>query len=114
MFKISVMYPHTPGGRFDFDYYCNVHMPLVKSRMGEHCCGYGVDKGLSGRAPDSTPTNVAVAHIYCETLDDFRNGFVPHAAEFRADAKNYTDITPTMQISELVALVPIVRRASKQ
>jgi uncharacterized protein (TIGR02118 family) len=111
MIKISVMYPHTPEGRFDLDYYCNVHMPLVKSRMGEYCLGYVVDKGLTGRAPDSAPTYVAVAHIYCESMDDFRKGFVPHGAEFRDDVKNYTDIVATMQISEVAALVPIVRRA---
>ena len=105
MIKISVMYPHTPGGRFDIDYYCKVHMPLVKSRMGDYCRGYEVDTGLSGRAPDSTPTYVAVAHIYCDSMDDFRKGFGPHTAEFKDDLKNYTDIVATMQISELTASV---------
>jgi len=105
MIKISVMYPHTPGGRFDLDYYCKVHMPLVKSRMGEYCLGYEVHKGLRGRTPDSAPTYVAVAHIFCESIDDFHKGFSPHAAEFRDDIKNYTDIVGTLQISELAASV---------
>lgn len=105
MIKISVMYPHTLGARFDIDYYCNVHMPLVKSRMGEYCRGYEVDAGVSGRTPDSAPTYVAVAHIYCDSMDDFRKGFGPHAAEFKEDLKNYTDIVATMQISDLAALV---------
>ena len=32
MIKVSVMYPNTPGGRFDHDYYRDKHMPLVKER----------------------------------------------------------------------------------
>ena len=53
MFKISVMYPNTPGARFDHAYYRDKHMPLVKARMGEHCLSYTVDKGLAGGAPGS-------------------------------------------------------------
>lgn len=32
--KVSVMYPNTPGARFDHEYYRDKHMPLVKTRMG--------------------------------------------------------------------------------
>ena len=110
MIKISVMYPFAPGARFDFDYYCNVHMPMVHARMGEHCLGYSVDKGLSGRTPDSSPTYVAVAHIYCESLEDFQKGFLAHAAEFREDIRNYTDIAGALQISEVAKQVPVVPR----
>ncbi|WP_423459441.1 EthD family reductase [Ottowia sp. VDI28] len=105
MIKISVMYPYSPEGRFDMDYYCKVHMPLVKTRMGEYCRGYEVDLGLSGGAPDSAPVYVAVAHIYCESMDDFRKGFGPHAGEFKEDQKNYTNIASVMQVSELAASV---------
>ena len=34
MIKVSVMYPNTPGARFDHDYYRDRHLPLIKSRMG--------------------------------------------------------------------------------
>src|SRR3984893_13995385 len=38
MIKVSVMYPNTPGARFDHGYYRDKHMPLVKARMdGCHC-----------------------------------------------------------------------------
>ena len=52
MIKVSVMYPNTPGARFDHAYYRDKHMPLLKARMGEHCKSYTVDKGLAeiGRA----------------------------------------------------------------
>ena len=50
MIKVSVMYPNTPGGRFDHDYYRDKHMPLVKARMGDACKSYTVDKGMAGGA----------------------------------------------------------------
>src|SRR3984893_12406945 len=48
MIKVSVMYPNTPGARFDHAYYRDKHMPLVKKRMGDSCKSYTVDKGLAG------------------------------------------------------------------
>ena len=46
--KVSVMYPNTPGARFNHEYYRDKHMPLVKARMGDACKSYTVDKGLAG------------------------------------------------------------------
>ena len=48
--KVSVMYPNTPGARFNHEYYRDKHMPLVKARMGDACKSYTVDKGLAGGA----------------------------------------------------------------
>src|SRR6185369_11003445 len=44
MIKVSVMYPNTPGARFDHAYYRDKHMPLVKARMGDSCLYYTIDK----------------------------------------------------------------------
>jgi len=102
MIKVSVMYPNTPGSRFDHDYYRDRHMPLVKARMGDACLYYTVDKGLSGGAPGAPPTYVAMCHIFSESLDAFQAAFGPHASEIQGDIANYTDLTPVMQISEVV------------
>ena len=56
MIKVSVMYPNTPGARFDHEYYRDKHMPLVKARMGDACKSYTVDKGLAGGAPGAPAT----------------------------------------------------------
>ena len=45
MIKVSVMYPNTPGARFDHEYYRDKHMPLVKARLGDTCKYYTVEKG---------------------------------------------------------------------
>lgn len=102
MIKFSVMYPHAPGARFDHDYYREKHMPLIKARMGDACLSYTIDKGLTGGAPDSTPTYVAMCHVFAESVEAFQNAFGPHAKEIRGDVKNYTDTAPVIQISEVV------------
>lgn len=102
MIKVSVMYPNTPGARFDHDYYRNVHMPLVKARMGDACQSYTVDRGLAGDGAGTPPTYVAMCHLFCNSVADFEAGFGPHADEILADIANYTDLTPVLQISEVV------------
>ncbi len=102
MIKVSVMYPNTPGARFDHTYYRDKHMPLVKSRMGDHCQYYTVDKGLAGGAPGTAATYVAMCHIFCESVDAFQAGFGPHTQEILGDIPNYTDLAPVIQISEVV------------
>ena len=102
MIKVSVMYPYAPGARFDHDYYRDTHMPLLKARMGEYCRYYTIDRGLADGAPGSTPAFVAMCHVYCDSVESFQAGFGPHAAEIMADVLNYTDLQPTLQISEVV------------
>jgi uncharacterized protein (TIGR02118 family) len=102
MIKVSVMYPNKPDARFDHTYYRDKHMPLVKSRMGEACKFYTVDRGLGGGVPDQPATYMAMCHIYCESVEAFQAGFGPHAKEIMADIPKYTDLTPVIQISEVV------------
>ena len=40
MIKVSVMFPNTPGARFNHEYYRDKHMPLLQSRMGDRCKYY--------------------------------------------------------------------------
>ena len=102
MTNVTVMYANVPGARFDHEYYLNTHMPLTKERMGDHCKYYAVEKGLMGGEPGAPPPYVAQCHIFCESVEAFLAGFMPNMAELVADIPNYTDIPPTIQISEVV------------
>jgi uncharacterized protein (TIGR02118 family) len=102
MIKVSVMYPNTPGARFDHAYYRDKHMPLVKARMGDACKSYTVDKGVAGGAPGAPATYVGMCHIFCDSIEAFQAGFGPHANEIMGDIPNYTDQSPVIQISEVV------------
>lgn len=102
MIKVSVMYPNDPKARFDHEYYRDKHMPMVKRKMGDSCKSYTIDKGLGGGLPGTPATYVGMCHIFCNSVDAFQAGFGPHAEEIMADIKNYTDLTPVIQISEVV------------
>ncbi|HEY0685086.1 MAG TPA: EthD family reductase [Steroidobacter sp.] len=106
MIKVSVMYPHQSNARFDHAYYRDKHMPLVQERLGSACRFYTVDKGLVGGSPGEAPTYVAMCHIYCDSVDAFNKAFAPHANEILGDIPNYTDLTPVLQISEVVVGQP--------
>src|SRR6516225_5421606 len=80
----------------------NKHMPLVKARMGASCRFYTVDKGLAGGDSGEPPTYIGMCHIYCDSVESFQVSFGPHAEEIMADIPNYTDLTPILQISEVV------------
>lgn len=102
MIKLSVMYPYSEDARFDHAYYRDVHMPLLKERMGQHCKYYTIDKGLSGGMPGTPPAYIAMCHVYCESVEALMAGAGPHADELAADIANFTNVVPVQQISDVV------------
>jgi uncharacterized protein (TIGR02118 family) len=103
MIRVSVLYTNREGARFDHGYYRDKHIPLVAARLGAALKSYSIDKGLAGDRPGSSAPYVAMAHLICESIEAFQASFATHAAEFMADVPNYTNLVPTMQISEVVA-----------
>ena len=101
MIKVSVFYPTQDGSKFDMDYYCKSHIPMVQQKLGAACKGVAVEHGLSGATPGSRPAFVAMGHLYFDTAEAFQAAFGPHAKEIMADIPNYTDIQPTIQVSEV-------------
>jgi uncharacterized protein (TIGR02118 family) len=101
MIKVSVFYRTQDGSKFNMDYYCRSHIPMVQQKLGAACKGVAVEHGLSAAAPGSRPAFVAMGHLYFDTAEAFQAAFGPHAQEIMADIPNYTDIQPTIQISEV-------------
>jgi len=101
MIKVSVFYPNNNGTKFNMDYYCKSHIPMVQQKLGVACKGVAVEHGLSGATPGSRPAFVAMGHLYFDTAEAFETAFGPHAQEIMADIPNYTDIQPTIKISEV-------------
>jgi uncharacterized protein (TIGR02118 family) len=102
MIKVTVLYPHTEGAKFDHAYYRDKHMPMVKDTVGAACLSYTVAKGLAGGAPGAPPPYVAYCELFFESVPAFQAAFGPNAKAIMADIPNYTDIVPSMQISEVV------------
>jgi uncharacterized protein (TIGR02118 family) len=99
--KVSVLYPSGEGAKFDMDYYCKRHMPMVQETLGAACKSMAVEQGLAGGAPGAPPAYVAMGHLYFDSLAEFQAAFAPHAATFMADVPNYTNVQPVIQISEV-------------
>lgn len=99
MIRVSVMYPKQDGGEFNYDYYLQTHMPLVKERLGDALKKMEVYKGLSG-AGDTPETYVTVANLYLNSVEEFGAAFGPHAEEIMGDIVNFTNIEPTIQIED--------------
>jgi uncharacterized protein (TIGR02118 family) len=102
MIKVSVLYPNNESSKFDMTYYCKSHIPMVQQKLGKSCKGVTVEQGISGAAPGSPPAFVAMGHLYFVSIAAFQTAFGPHATEIMADIPNYTNIEPTIQISEVV------------
>ena len=103
MVRVSVLYPNEPGKRFDHAYYASEHLPMVMERLkGFGMLRYEVDKGLAGGGPGAPAPFVAACHLYFNDVADFQKGMAAHSAEILADIPNYTDISPQIQISEIV------------
>ena len=104
MIRVTVSYPNEQGKKFDWDYFTNTHLPLAH----EHLDPLGlvkleVDKGISGPDPSAPPSFTAVVHMIFNTVDEVHEAFKAAGRPVMGDAPNYTDIQPTIQISESVA-----------
>jgi uncharacterized protein (TIGR02118 family) len=102
MIKVSVMYPGGKDARFDHDYYRTKHLPLIKSRMGAGLKYYTIDKGLSSGTGEAPPAYVAMCHLLCDSLEAYHASYDPHAPEIGGDIRNFTEVRPIVQISEVV------------
>jgi uncharacterized protein (TIGR02118 family) len=101
MIKVSVFYPNEQGKKFDMEYYCNNHIPMVLGKLGDACKGGAVEQGLGGGQPGSPPIYIAMGHLFFDSIEDFQNAFGPHTKEIMGDIPNYTDVQPLIQVSEV-------------
>lgn len=101
MIKVSILYPNSEGSRFDIDYYCNRHIPMVREKLGVACKGVAVEQGLGGEEPGAPAPFSAMGHLLFDSIENFQAAFGPHAAAFMGDIPNYTDIQPVVQISSV-------------
>ncbi len=104
MVRISILYPNTKGSRFDIAYYTKKHMPRSIELLSAHpgFRGVSVEKGVSGPEPNSAPAYSAMCHFLFESAEAFMAAFLPHAPELQGDIPNYTDVSPLIQINEVL------------
>ena len=102
MIKVSVLYPNGDGKKFDMDYYCNKHVPMVGGLLGDSVKAATVEKGLGGGAPGSPAAYAAMGNLYFASMNSFQNSFGPNAEKIMGDLPNFTNIEPVVQVSEVM------------
>ncbi|MCX6952629.1 MAG: EthD family reductase [Verrucomicrobia bacterium] len=101
MIRVSVLYPHQEGARFDWSYYLSTHMPMVSRKFGTAAKTTSVEQGIGGAAPGAPAPYVAIASFVFDSVPAFQAAFDPHAQEIMTDIRKYTSIEPVVQISEI-------------
>ena len=100
MVLISVMYP--AGATFDQDYYLKTHIPLVKERWTSQ----GLEKIQVVRAaatPDGSPPSFSImALLSFSSAADFQTAAATHGTEIFADIPKFTNVSPIVQINDVV------------
>jgi uncharacterized protein (TIGR02118 family) len=95
MMKVSVVYPAGDGNTFDMEYYKTTHMDIVRKSMP----GVGkieIDQGMDG-------PYMAGCHLYFDSMETLQQAMgSPTAADAQADVPNFTNTTPSMQVSQVV------------
>jgi uncharacterized protein (TIGR02118 family) len=103
MVRLSVMYPATPGSRFNWDYYLGPHLELSRKLLTPRgLVRTEIDRGIGGLPPGAPAPYHAVGHLFFRTLPDLQSALAATAADFIADERNYTDVPSVVQISEVV------------
>ena len=99
---LSVVYPFSPGARFDIDYYRDIHLPMVRRSLSD--AGLLEASAVIGVAAlDGAPAPyAAISRLRFSDVEQIKAGLAgPAGAALIGDVANFTDITPTIQISAL-------------
>jgi len=105
LFKVAVLYPNGEGKTFDMAYYENKHMPMVAAFLGTNLQFYEIDKGIAGRTPNDKVPYLAVGYFYVKDMAAYNNVIGQHREAIISDFKNYTNIQPVIQVSEVRQVV---------
>lgn len=95
MIRMSVFYPSGEGSTFDLDYYRSTHVPMALKAWG--LSEAEINKGVNG-------PYVAGVHFLFESQDAVNAALAaPGTGEVLADVANFTNISPVIQMSEIVS-----------
>ena len=101
VFKVAILYPSGEGKTFDMDYYAKKHMPMVAGVLGKNLKFYEIDKGISGRTASDAVPFVAIGYFYVYDVAEYNKAIAQNRDAVISDIKNYTNIQPMVQISEI-------------
>lgn len=105
LYKVAILYPNGEGKTFDMDYYEQKHMPMVAEFIGKNLKFYEIDKGIAGSTPNDKVPYLAVGYFYITDVTEYNKAIGQNIDAVISDFKNYTNIQPIVQISEIRQVV---------
>jgi uncharacterized protein (TIGR02118 family) len=105
LFKVAILYANGEGKTFDMAYYETTHMPMVAAYLGKNLKFYEIDKGIAGRTPADKVPYLAVGYFYIKDIAEYNKAIGQNINTILSDFKNYTNIQPIIQISEVKQVV---------
>lgn len=102
LIKVTILYPYSEGKTFDMDYYEKKHMPYVAGLLGSNLVRYTIEKGVASGMPNSPLPFMAIGSFYVKSINEYQAALAPNIDAIRADFPKYTNVIPTIQISEVV------------
>lgn len=105
LYKVAILYPNGEGKTFDMDYYEQKHMPMVAEFIGNNLKFYEIDKGIAGSTPNDKVPYLAVGYFYITDVTEYNKAIGQNIDAVISDFKNYTNIQPIVQISEIRQVV---------
>src|SRR5436190_3616743 len=105
MFKVAILYPNGEDKTFDMDYYEKKHMPMVAGFLGKNLKFYEIDKGIAGRTSNDKVPFLAIGYFYISDVAEYNKAIAQNRDAVISDFKNYTNIQPVVQVSEIKQLV---------
>jgi uncharacterized protein (TIGR02118 family) len=102
-YRIAILYPNGEGKTFDMKYYQEKHMTMMADILGKNLKSLRIDKGIAnGAVPDAPVPFLAIGYFYVDSIEEYNKAVIPQLDRIRADFKNYTNVLPMAQISEVV------------
>jgi len=98
---LTVLYPWQADGRFDFDYYRDRHLGMMRDLYGSSIGAMQVRKGLH-KGDGSAPAFVATATIEILSMEGFDAAGKQHLQKLFADLPNFSNIIPLGQIEQIL------------
>ena len=105
MFKVAILYPNGDDKTFDMDYYEKIHMPKVAGFLGKNLKFYEITKGIAGRTPNDKVPFLAIGYFYINDIAEYNKAIAQNRDAVINDFKNYTNIQPVVQISEIKQVI---------
>jgi uncharacterized protein (TIGR02118 family) len=99
---MTILYPHTEGDHFNYDYYRDHHLTTIMKLYGSKAISrYEMRKGLSDQAGTGAPAYNCTVGIYIEDQKAFDEAGKMHTQTLVGDVHNFSPVNPVAFPTEI-------------